>query len=319
MRILIYGLLMILPVLAHATDGSNLEYGELTPLHRAIVEDGEDQALAILKAHPELADEPIQKYSTNIANQSNWTPLLLAAHRAYPRLVTELLKKGARVNFQDARFNYTPLFILVAFGNNKPPADVEKTVSILIKAGADVNLTTSRFNSSETSPLILANDRYIDSRLFNLLLSAGADANAKLPTRPIHAVTYLPHCLDIGDDTLAVTCVSERMDRLKALIQRGADVNVVDATFGNSPLMNVIGHLAMQGYSDRFAFQVSALALEGVKTLIAAGAKVCDRYTQFNATPLEFAKRFEKRERFPATAAEAISILEKATITQGCR
>jgi ankyrin repeat protein len=209
-------------------------------IHRAAAEGDSEKVIAFLEEDPEAA---------NRKNQSNETPLILAAKYGQMEIVKLLISKGAHLNTQDnmgwAPLHYaslrsteiarylisngadidlksgsgeSPLFESINSGN-------VGMVKFLIAEGADVNLENDRGEM----PLHRAAGEG-DSKIVDLLLSHGARINTttKFGLTPVHFAAVFGH-----------------KDSLERLIENGADLNIKSFD-GGTPL-----HFAeAAGYQD---------------------------------------------------------------------
>lgn len=149
----------------------------------------------------------------NQPGQGEWTPLHLAAARAWPEGAERLLQNGADANARD-RYGWTPLHLAAVSGS--------RAVALhLVEAGADVNATD---NIGKLTPLHRAafNGR---ADVVELLLERGADANARGVGE--HGWEW---AADMTPLHWAAAGHSEGNARcLELLLQAGADVHFADA------------------------------------------------------------------------------------------
>jgi uncharacterized protein len=143
--------------------------------------------LGRLEASKALLDN---RADLELADYASRTPLHAAAEGGFPKLVELLLARGANINATDQWSRRTPLGVV---------ADAETAV-VLLRAGA---------NANNPDLLCLAIFRG-DGKLVELLLSYGADTNAKC-----------------GSDTPLLSAIgSEKWDIVSILLDHGADANL---------------------------------------------------------------------------------------------
>ena len=139
----------------------------------------------------------------NSVQYGGTTALIQAARSGQYKCVEFLIEAGANVNITDPRA--TPALVSGARAGNVTHR--RKTVEILIKAGADVNATYSDRNGA-TTPLAEVAKRGTP-RILNMLIEAGADVNFG---REYNFTLFAAVCHD-------------KVESIKLLIQKGADVN----------------------------------------------------------------------------------------------
>lgn len=181
------------------------------------------------------------------------TPLLEAAAGGYTDIARYLISKGADVNARGK--GLTPLLAACAGGVNfGPPGDKPKTIRILLENGADVNVQDESWLKSGRTPLMYAVLRG-DAELVQALLDKGArldlknkDGDTALSLAGKEGLEYITQLLenpagrnakanaDPERTPLLKAVRKGRLDKVKALIDRGADVNLRTPS-GSTPLM----------------------------------------------------------------------------------
>jgi ankyrin repeat protein len=189
----------------------------------------------------------------NVRAARDWTPLMLAARSGDVSGVAELLKHGAKVN---ATNDLGQTALMVCHRN---------VVKSLVDAGAAVDARASDGIISGLTALMMTSD----VEKARALLAVGADVNAR--------ATF-------GDTPLMVAALRGETDRVKILIEAGADVNA--DTGGSTALMRA----AYQGGS------------ETVRLLLNAGADVRAR-DLLGRTALHFAAENMRRAVLDAILA----------------
>ncbi len=154
-------------------------------------------------------ERAIKTRNTNLRFSDGQTPLQAAAIRNHPAVITYLLNNGASINTKDVS-GATALHYAVRNSNTQ-------IVQELLIAGADTNSP----DSSSKTPLLRIISTENRVALYNLLLTYGANPNAK----------------DIyGDTALHVaTMLNAEVEVLQMLINAGADVNERNKK-GSSPI-----------------------------------------------------------------------------------
>ena len=110
----------------------------------------------------------------NIPNNTNMSPLHLAAHLNLEGAIELLLNNGADVNAKDNK-DHTPIVYMGIQEDHLPPS--KKALRALLKAGANPN-TKLKFKDGEVSILQILFLRNPDKELLQIFLEAGADINA---------------------------------------------------------------------------------------------------------------------------------------------
>lgn len=185
----------------------------------------------------------------NIKHKDGTTPLISACLAGYEEAIESLLKAGANVNVQAN--GSTPLGI--ALYNRNYAA-----VSSILARGADPNMP----GYDQRLPLEIAIG-YSAESIVNLLLLAGADANAA----PKGAVTY-------GYSLLECAITTHNLPIVQTLLQHGADPIFV-GPLGLTPLMIAVqlGQIWMVQNLLRFGAPMDAKDSEGHTALNYASAK----------------------------------------------
>jgi ankyrin repeat protein len=205
------------------------------------------------------------------------TPLLEAAGQGHVDVVKLLISKGADVN---ARVKgLTPLLLACAWGQMPagPPGDKTKTIHILLENGADVNVQDESWLKTGRTPLMYAVMQG-NAALVQALLGKGAtldlknkDGDTAVSLAKKDGLEYIAQLLEkhagsanesagqANPDThpLFIAIREDRPDKVKALISKGADVNLRTPT-GSTPLM--------------YAADGNKLAI--IRTLLRSGADV---------------------------------------------
>lgn len=196
----------------------------------------------LIFAQPQLAAQtslpncgPKEERET-ICSLAGCNQLMIAAENGELNRVRELLEKGADVNAR-AQSGHTALILAANAGHLE-------VVNALLKAGADANVRVFTFHAGEFMTLMAAMNRCNKDwlQIMDAIIAGGAELN---PTGP-----FLKSPLDY-----AITRYDPVL--VKALIARGADVNLKD-TNDSTALMTAIMSLGA--------------TVEIVKLLLAAGA-----------------------------------------------
>jgi len=182
------------------------------------------------------------------------TPLLEAAAHGYADVAGYLISKGADVNAEGK--GLTPLLAASAGGlvNFGPPGDQAKTIRILLENGADVNVQDESWLKTGRTPLMYAVRRG-DAELVQAFLDKGArldlknkDGDTALSLARKEGLEYIAQLLersagrnapaqaDPATDSLFKAVKEGSLERVKRLVDKGADVNL-RAPSGSTPLM----------------------------------------------------------------------------------
>lgn len=224
--------------------------------------------------------------------------------------VTALIQKGSDVNAKERRGGATPLMHAAAIGsldtmrllldkgadvNAKNAAgatallwavtDLAK-VRLLVDRGADVNVESSLGHtalelaamsdgSSETVRLLLAhgaNPKAVDKMIKMSTLHAAATGNDTDSLRQLVAAGADVNATDvIGFTPLMYAAQNGNLEAVKALLAKGANVNVVSAPPGGLTVKNGVIQL---GQMTSLLLASAGGPIDVVKALIAAGANV---------------------------------------------
>jgi ankyrin repeat domain-containing protein 50 len=166
---------------------------------------------------------------------AGYYPLGISITKNLPEMAKLLLKSGANINHADNRTGYTPL--MQALNDDKP-----EMAKLLIAEGADIKIKAT----DGTTALIISASK--SREVFDLLLSKGADINAKND----RGVGVFTNCITgtmSGDVTI---------DFAEYLLTLGADIeekNTFSSYSGYTPLFwaimyndeQIVGFLASKG------------------------------------------------------------------------
>lgn len=213
-------------------------------------------------------------------NRGGFTPLLYAAREGCIDCARELLKAGADINRTDPE-RTSPL--LLALLNLR-----FDLAAVLLEAGADVDL----WDLYGQSPLYVAidmnvlprggrvdlpsEDRLTGLDVARLLLAKGANPNLQLKLRP----PYRNYIYDRGGDAVLSTGATPLLRAAKGgdnaavqlLLEHKALVDLPNEE-GVTPLMAAAG-MGHGANPTRGRYKTDAEAAEGVRLLLAAGARV---------------------------------------------
>ena len=158
----------------------------------------------------------------NAINQRNQTALLVACKQGNTGIINILLNAGADPNIATTNGN-SCLHSVVWYGDDDSDDDDvrHEVFQVIIDHGADVNATNQQ---NETALLIACIKR--NTGVINILLNAGADPNIAT----INGNTCLHSVARYYDDDHRMRFINndELQDVLQALIDHGADVNIID-------------------------------------------------------------------------------------------
>ncbi|MDP2854741.1 MAG: ankyrin repeat domain-containing protein [Smithellaceae bacterium] len=214
--------------LSVAARNGNLEIVKLLALHGAVVDAGK-----------ETGDR---------------TPLIEASGQGHAAVVKYLIAKGADVNAKGK--GLTPLLAASAWGRVLigPAGDKPKTIRILLENGADVNVQDESWLKTGRTPLMYAVLQG-DAALVQDFLAKGArldlknkDGETALSLAKKDGLEYIAQLLeksaggepspqaDTSRHPLFKAIKEDRLDQVKAMVAKGADVNLRAPT-GSTPLM----------------------------------------------------------------------------------
>jgi ankyrin repeat protein len=182
------------------------------------------------------------------------TPLIEAAGQGHIDVVEFLISRGADVNARGK--GLTPLLIACTWGQlpSGPPGDKTKTIHLLLENGADVNVQDESWLKTGRTPLMYAVLQG-DAALVQAFLTKGArqdlknkDGETALSLAKKEGLEYIVQLLekaaagaslkpvDTSRHPLFKAVKDGRPDQVRALIAKGADVNL-RAPGGSTPLM----------------------------------------------------------------------------------
>ncbi len=205
------------------------------------------------------------------------TPLLEAAGQGHVDVVKFLLSKGADVNARGK--GLTPLLLACAWGQLPagPPGDKTTTIHILLENGADVNAQDESWLKTGRTPLMYAVMQG-NAALVQTLLGKGArldlknkDGDTALSLAKKDGLEYIAQLLEKHAGSANESAGQADPDKVKALISKGADVNLRTPT-GSTPLM----------------YAADGNKLEIIRALLRSGADV-NAKNGANSTALIFA------------------------------
>ncbi|MFH1313728.1 MAG: ankyrin repeat domain-containing protein [Candidatus Eisenbacteria bacterium] len=252
-------------------------YASAGEIHQAIVGGDVEQVGKLLKANPELANQPDE------TDQYNSLPLHIAAREGQVEAARLLLKAGAALECGDSD-ETTPLGVAAIYRRREmvsfllsQGADVNRrdkngayalsfaasagdtvTVDEILDAGADLNF----WNRQGVTLLHYASSRGLD-RLFNLLVERGDDVNAVTEDgmTPLHWAALRGNAVtteallargadpsarsEQGETPLINAAFGGNVEAGRVLLSHGADVNEV-SNQGHTPLLGA----AWQGHAE---------------------------------------------------------------------
>ncbi len=189
-------------------------------------------------------------------------------------MVHKIIEQGNVNALSGGLFGFTPLMVAV---------DAE-SVKALSDAGADINATAHSGNSVLMHALFLSRFLKKDNGQIQQLLAAGAAPNEEGKQEALPFTVALDYAY-MGYTPLMLAWT---LDQVKALVERGADVNAKSSAYEITPLILALGNgdKAIAQYLIEHGADVNAKSRDGltplsvapdeesVKMLIAKGAKV---------------------------------------------
>lgn len=228
-------------------------------LHDAVTNESPEKISQIIKENPNV----------DAADQSGRTPIMRAVEYARPEVVRLLLKAGANPNQRDQRDN-TLLMATIDWGKGAAPTKRDifqpsgyiETLKALIASGANVN-ATKRGDMTALYLLIVKDSLTIEhyddqyyGEMAKVLLEGGANMNAGGVNLFLGAVVtgrtgIVRVMLDLqkaevdarnsdNETALILALKNEQPETAKLLVDRGANIKVVDSS-GKTPLALSIG------------------------------------------------------------------------------
>lgn len=202
-----------------------------TPLYVA-AEKGFGEGVDLLITLPRVARE----VNSHANYSSGFTPLMVAAHKDFPAVIEKLFNVGADINQTDNR-NRNSLYIAAEAGN-------VEAAKKLVRLGADAG--KGQLPRSSHTPLLHNIGRAQYREMLAVLVGAGADIDAA----------------DTGGNTaLHRACDMTHADKIRALLDFGADPNLV----------NDYGQRALDELIDNYTYRMTD-APELVAALLQKGA-----------------------------------------------
>lgn len=163
-----------------------------------------------------IMDWLITSSTLNRLDGTGNTPLHYAAEWDFDAATLTLIKKGARINAENAN-GETPLFLAVK-------ADCPTLIKTLIDNGAVYDPVSSLARDNRGNALLHASVRWNATKAAEMLISLGIDINAQN--------------MD-GKTALSDACRANKLPMAIFLMRNGADVNATDAT-GRTVLMDAV-------------------------------------------------------------------------------
>lgn len=151
----------------------------------------------------------INNFIKKIEKEKN--PLFVATENGDIDEVKMLLEKGANLNAPSSSSD-TPLIKAIVLQN-------EKIVELLLDNGANPNMT----NNLGYSPLHIAASKN-STEILNALLSHGAEIDQRATQAQ-------------GGTPLMLAVFNDRINIVKGLVANGANLNIVETTYGNTPFL----------------------------------------------------------------------------------
>jgi len=244
------------------------------------------------------------------SKDDGYYPIHAAAQDGHEKVVAYLLSVGANIECRTGAYieqvEETALHLASQKGHLK-------VVKILVEAGADVNAKTL-LNNTALGWAVKKNDH----QLFRFLLANGAKAEpahlrlaaSRGDIRIIKELLSRGLKLKDGDnqkygDLLHCAIMHDRIEMVRFLVERGADINQASGPFAETSLLKALregkwgiaNYLLEKGadpnlFSKHRAFPLNYAACRGghetARRLIRAGAKLC-KVDFEGRTPLEWA------------------------------
>jgi ankyrin len=199
------------------------------------------------------------KADVNLADPEGVTPLIVAVNNFHFDVGALLLKKGANPNKWDW-WGRTPLYGAVDL-NTLPHGGRPDRISL---------------------------DQTTSLQMIELLLNAGANANAQLklfpPYRALGPDRGADMMLTIGATPLLRAAKAGDVPAVKLLLAHGANVNLPNI-YGTTPIMAAAG-LSSNEIDTRGRFKTEAEAVETINLLVQAGADINAHETRSGSTAL---------------------------------
>ncbi len=233
-----------------------------TPLHAAAAAGFAEGAQELLK-HPEVR-RTINEFQTY---SQGFTPLMEAVSANQPEIAEKIIGAGGDVNAKDHQ-KRNPLFIAVEQGNFE-------CAQLLIRLGADVEKCPPAGYNHQHLVHAIATKNF--RPMLALLFEAGVDIEAKNAQ---------------GQTALCAACENVDRDKVKALLELGADPNTTNS-YGRRPLDAVLDHY---GYAYGYG-TAAGTHDEIIGLLLTAGADAnLSPHVAMQASPLHIAARAGKMD-----------------------
>ncbi len=173
------------------------------------------------------------------------TALHLAAQYGRNETVAILLDNGAKINRRTTDDKFTPLMLAAKEGH-------KTTVSLLISRGANANLVdlygwpalhfTAPWGRRETAHILLVDGRAnLNSRESDL-----SNANENFFNKKNKTPEEMNDGVVGGTTPLVVAVKAQQVEIVKLLLNYGADINLPELKFGNSPVGKAVDLFKLQ-------------------------------------------------------------------------